>query len=71
MAFNDEVAITMMLPEQSGEPFYVDAGALVSHFSFGSQRDLGATDILGRYLSFANERVCQPGNLKAWVGGWD
>jgi len=40
------------------EPFLIDTGALVSHFAFGTQHKLLQTDVLERYLGYANEMVC-------------
>ena len=40
------------------EPFLIDTGALVSHFAFGTQHKLLGTDVLERYLGYANEMVC-------------
>lgn len=33
--------------------------AVVAHFSFLSQRDLFATDLLDRYRAYANEAACE------------
>jgi hypothetical protein len=57
---NDEVMITMGTSKDHEEPFLIDTGALVSHFAFGTQHELLRTDVLERYLAFANEMVCPP-----------
>lgn len=66
MAYNDEVAISMMLPEGAMEPFLVDSHALIGHYSFSTQREILKTDILPRYLDYANENVCAADNQKKW-----
>lgn len=64
LAINDEIGITMGASKEHEEPFLIDTGAVVAHFSFGSQHELLQTDLLERYLSYANEMVCGQGNQK-------
>jgi len=61
---NDEVGITMGASKEHEEPFLIDLGAVVAHFSFGSQHELLKTDLLERYLNYANEMVCGLDNQK-------
>ena len=36
----------------------------MSHFSYRTQNELDATDLLERYRAYANERVCAPQNQR-------
>lgn len=36
----------------------VETTSVVSHFSFGPQKNLIKTDILARYHNYANEMIC-------------
>jgi len=64
---NDEIGITMGANKEHEEPFLIDIGAVVSHFSFGSQHELLQTDLLERYLGYANEMVCGANNQKGMI----
>lgn len=68
---NDEVEITMGFTHEAKMPWLVDTRAIVSHFSFGSQHEVLKTDVLARYLGYANEMVCGTkrggGRLRGWV----
>ncbi|KIW13731.1 hypothetical protein PV08_08922 [Exophiala spinifera] len=54
----DEEWLTVTLPRQIGKSVAVDTHALGVHFSFFFQGDLTSTDLLGRYLDYAQENVC-------------
>ena len=43
----------------------VDTHALIGHFQFGTTPELGCTDLLDRYLAYANEMVCEADNQRA------
>ena len=71
MGQDDEHWFTVEMPNRLGRsksaPFaegllttgpVADGRGLVAHYSFGSQRTLGTTDILDRYRSYAKENVC-------------
>ena len=60
----DEVMLTMGLPKLTHETSLIDTRALVSHYSFDSQHELLHTDLLARYLDYANEMVCARDNQK-------
>jgi hypothetical protein len=64
---NDEVGITMAVSKEHQEPFLIDTGALVSHFAFGTQHKVLGTDVLERYLAYANEMVCGRSRQKTMV----
>lgn len=38
--------------------FFINTKAIVAHYTFMTQHDLGATDLLNRYRAYANEMVC-------------
>ena len=42
----------------------VDTHAIIGHFAFGATPELEATDLLDRYLSYANEMVCEKNNQR-------
>ena len=43
----------------------VDTHAIISHFQFGPQPELGNTDLLERYQAYANEMVCELDNQRS------
>ncbi|MCJ1294331.1 hypothetical protein MMC34_005889 [Xylographa carneopallida] len=56
---DDEQELTSDIPRLRGRPLLVDTKAVVSHFSFGPQKEgMGETDLLARYEALAEERVC-------------
>ena len=55
---DDEAHFTVHLPQKLKKQVYVQTRAIASHFSFGTQREMYDTDLLGRYRAFANEQVC-------------
>lgn len=57
----DEEWLTVTLPKAIGKSVAVDTQALAAHFAFFFQGELTSTDVLGRYLDFAQENVCQNG----------
>ena len=42
----------------------MDTHAIIGHFAFGATPELEATDLLDRYLSYANEMVCEKDNQR-------
>ncbi|KAK5082309.1 hypothetical protein LTR05_007455 [Lithohypha guttulata] len=54
----DEEWLTVVLPKKIGKSVAVDSHALAVHFSFGGQGNVQATDLLGRYLDYAQENAC-------------
>lgn len=54
----DEPALTWDLPQKLQRPFFINTKAIVAHYTFMTQHDLGATDLLNRYRAYANEMVC-------------
>ena len=42
----------------------VDTRAVIGHFSFGATPELETTDVLNRYMAYANEMVCSKRNKK-------
>jgi len=59
---DDEAHFSIHLPRKLGRQTLVQGRALASHFSFGTQREMADTDLLGRYRAFANEMVCGEAN---------
>ncbi|KAK5409495.1 hypothetical protein LTR06_007068 [Exophiala xenobiotica] len=57
----DEEWLTATLPKSIGKSVAVDTHALGVHFSFFFQGELTSTDLLGRYLDYAEENVCKKG----------
>lgn len=57
----DEEWLTVSLPKKIGKSVAVDTHALAVHFSFGGQGDVATTDLLGRYLDYAQENACVAG----------
>ncbi|MCJ1385677.1 hypothetical protein MMC17_008800 [Xylographa soralifera] len=56
---DDEQELTSDLPKILGRPLLVDTRAVVSHFSFGPQKEgMRETDLLARYEALAEEMVC-------------
>ena len=55
---DDEAHFTVHLPQKLKKQVYVQTRAIASHFSFGTQREMYDTDLLGRYRAYANENVC-------------
>ena len=69
----DEEWLTVVLPKQIGKSVAVDTHAIANHFSFGGQGNVATTDLLGRYLDYAQENACmagQPGP-KGLKGSYD
>lgn len=62
--YDDEKAMSEMVPRELGMPFLVDTHAIVSHYAFKKQPELLSTDLLERYRALANERVCGARNQK-------
>lgn len=62
----DEIAISMRIGRQDDKRFLVDTQALVSHFEFHPQGKLLQTDLLARYVMYANEMVCEMENQKEY-----
>ena len=62
----DEIAISMRIGHQDNKRFLVDTQALISHFEFHPQGKILQTDLLARYLLYANENVCAVGNQKEY-----
>lgn len=54
----DEQWLTVSLPKKIGKSVAVDTHALAVHFSFGGQGNVATTDLLGRYLDYAQESAC-------------
>lgn len=54
----DEEWLTVVLPKKIGKSVAVDTHALAVHFSFGGQGHVQTTDLLGRYLDYAQENAC-------------
>lgn len=54
----DEEWLTVALPKRIGKSVAVDTHALAVHFSFGGQGGVATTDLLGRYLDYAQEKAC-------------
>ncbi|MCJ1400215.1 hypothetical protein MMC11_003419 [Xylographa trunciseda] len=55
----DEQELTSDIPKRLSRPLLVDTRAVVSHFSFGPQKEgMRETDLLGRYEALAEETVC-------------
>lgn len=54
----DEEWLTVALPKKIGKSVAVDTHALACHFSFGGQGNVQTTDLLGRYLDYAQENAC-------------
>lgn len=66
---DDEQAITQDIPRQTGRPFVIETRAVVAHYSFKPQLEkMLDTDLVDRYRAFANEQVCDAGNLKRPFG---
>jgi len=61
------VTIFQGVSKEHEEPFLIDTGALVSHFAFGTQHKLLRTDVLERYLGYANEMVCERSRQKVML----
>jgi hypothetical protein len=57
----DEEWLTVTLPESIGKSVAVDTQALGVHYGFFFQGEITSTDVLGRYLDYAEENVCQHG----------
>jgi len=57
----DEEWLTVTLPRSIGKSVAVDTHALGVHFSFFFQGELTSTDLLGRYLDYAEDNVCHKG----------
>jgi len=55
---DDEEWLTVALPKRIGKSVAVDSHALATHFSFGPQANVQTTDLLGRYLDYAQENAC-------------
>lgn len=61
---DDEWWLTVGHPKELGQHVIVAGEGIAAHFSFGPQRDahdsrgLAWTDVLGRYLLYAQENVC-------------
>ncbi|MCJ1436959.1 hypothetical protein MMC27_006342 [Xylographa pallens] len=56
---DDEQELTSDLPRLLGRPLLIDTRAVVSHFSFGPQKEgMRETDLLSRYEALAEEKVC-------------
>ncbi|MCJ1470359.1 hypothetical protein MMC07_009004 [Pseudocyphellaria aurata] len=54
----DEPALSWKLPQKLQRPYLINTKASVAHFTFMTQHDLFATDLLDRYRAYANEMVC-------------
>lgn len=54
----DEEWLTVALPKRIQKSVAVDTHALAVHFSFGTQGEVATTDLLGRYLDYAQEYAC-------------
>lgn len=54
----DEEWLTVVLPKKIGKSVAVETHALACHFSFGGQGSMQATDLLDRYLDYAQENAC-------------
>lgn len=54
----DEQWLTVSLPKKIGKSVAVDTHAIAVHFSFGTQGGVATTDLLGRYLDYAQENAC-------------
>lgn len=63
----DEEWLTVVLPKKIGKSVAVDTHALAVHFSFGGQGNVATTDLLGRYLDYAQENACM--HVKAGLKG--
>ncbi|KAJ9652724.1 hypothetical protein H2198_008043 [Neophaeococcomyces mojaviensis] len=64
----DEEWLTVSLPKRIQKSVAVDTHALAVHFSFGTQGSVATTDLLGRYLDYAQENACMadsPGSY--WI----
>jgi hypothetical protein len=57
----DEEWLTVTLPQAIGKSVAVDTQALGVHFGFFFQGEISSTDLLGRYLDYAEENVCPKG----------
>lgn len=55
----DEEWLTVTLPRSIGKSVVVDTQALAVHLSFFFQGEVTSTDLLGRYLDYAEENVCR------------
>ena len=55
----DEEWLTVTLPRSIGKSVAVDTQALGAHLSFFFQSKVASTDLLGRYLNYAEENVCR------------
>ncbi|MCJ1287230.1 hypothetical protein MMC26_006578 [Xylographa opegraphella] len=56
---DDEQELTSDVPKRRGRPLLIDTKAVVSHFSFGPQKEgMRETDLLARYEALAEERAC-------------
>jgi len=67
--YDDEKAMSEMVPKELGMPLLVDTHAIVSHYAFGKQPELLSTDVLARYRAYANEKVCSSKNQKTKLVG--
>ncbi|MCJ1427508.1 hypothetical protein MMC29_005411 [Sticta canariensis] len=54
----DEPALSWDLPQKLQRPLLINTKSSVAHFTFMTQHDLFATDLLDRYRAYANEMVC-------------
>ncbi|GAM44053.1 hypothetical protein TCE0_060r19367 [Talaromyces pinophilus] len=55
---DDENKLTVELPTLLNRAVLVETTSVVSHFSFGPQKNLAKTDILARYHNYANQNIC-------------
>ncbi|KAK4943595.1 hypothetical protein LTR10_016890 [Elasticomyces elasticus] len=55
----DEEWLTVTLPRSIGKSVAVDTQSVAAHLSFFFQSEVSSTDLLGRYLDYAEENVCR------------
>lgn len=66
---NDERLLTEIVPLELDMPALIATRAISSHFSFRNERNkMLQTDLLDRYIAYANEMVCTPDNQKKRFG---
>lgn len=65
----DETLLTEVIPRELNMPTLVATRSIVAHFSFrGDRASMLKTDVLDRYMAYANELVCTADNQKIRFG---
>ncbi|KFG86371.1 hypothetical protein MANI_025096 [Metarhizium anisopliae] len=60
IAADDEDFFSVKMPRKLGRSVVAAGGGVAAHYSFGAQKDgMAKTDILDRYRSYAQEKICK------------